>query len=74
MNRKDTHQVITKHYAAGIGFACATAWIAFGFGDAILCLTGAALFAAATAFWQGELDLPELQDRIGRNAQRRRRT
>ena len=32
-----------------LGFLFVAAWIAFGFGDAILCLLGAAGFYAATA-------------------------
>ena len=61
-----------KHYAAAMGFAFVAAWIAFGFGDAILCLLGAAIFAAAAAYWQGELDLGELQNRLGDRAARQR--
>ena len=61
-----------KYYAAALGFAFVAAWIAFGFGDAILCLLGAAIFAAAAAYWQGELDLSELQDRLGDRTARQR--
>ena len=53
-----------KHFAAGLGFAFAAAWIAFGFGDAVLCLLGAALFYAAARLLEGDLDLAELQDRF----------
>ena len=49
--------------AALIGFLFVAAWIAFGFGDAILCLLGAGAFYAVTAFYRGELDLAELQHR-----------
>jgi hypothetical protein len=63
--------MITKTTAAAFGFAFVAAWIAWGFGDAILCLIGAAIFLAAAAFWQGELDLTEVQDRLGQAAPRR---
>jgi hypothetical protein len=53
-----------KHFAALIGFAFVVAWIAFGFGNALLCLLGAALFYAAAALAEGEIDLARLQDRI----------
>ncbi len=52
-----------KHLAGLLGFLFVAAWIAFGFGDAILCLIGASVFYLATAFYQGELDLSELQQR-----------
>jgi hypothetical protein len=52
-----------QQLAGLIGFLFVAAWIAFGFGDAILCLLGAASFYAATAFFRGELDLAELQQR-----------
>ncbi len=53
-----------KHLAALLGFAFVAAWVAFGFGNALLCLLGAAVFYAATALAQGEIDLVRLQDRI----------
>ena len=53
------------YFAAALGFAFVAAWIAFGFGDAVLCLIGAAVFAAAVAVRAGELDLTELQERFG---------
>jgi hypothetical protein len=46
-----------------LGFLFVAAWIAFGFGDAILCLLGAAAFYAGAAFFRGELDLADLQQR-----------
>lgn len=46
-----------------IGFLFVAAWVALGFGDAVLCLIGAVVFYAVTAFYQGELDLAELQQR-----------
>jgi hypothetical protein len=55
-----------KQLAGLIGFLFIAAWIAFGFGDAILCLIGAAVFYLATAFYSGELDLTELQQRARR--------
>lgn len=57
----------TNQFAALLGFLWVAAWIAFGFGDALLCLLGAGAFYAAMAFYRGELDLGELQDRIGQN-------
>ncbi len=53
-----------RHLATLLGFAFVAAWIGFGFGDAILCLLGAALFAGAAAVLDGELDLGELQTRL----------
>ena len=63
-----------QHFAAILGFAFVAAWIAFGFGDAILCLVGAAVFAAVAAFWRGELDLGELQDRLSQATPAQRST
>jgi hypothetical protein len=51
------------HFAALLGFLFVAAWIALGFGDAILCLLGAAAFYLITAFYRGELDLEALQQR-----------
>jgi hypothetical protein len=57
--------------AALIGFLFVAAWAALGFGDAVLCLVGAAVFYAVTAFYRGELDLAELQQRaVGRRGPR----
>ena len=53
-----------KQFAALLGFAFVVAWIAFGFGNAILCLVGAAVFYAIAAVAQGELDLGDIQDRL----------
>ena len=55
-----------KHFAALLGFAFVAAWVAFGFGDAVLCLLGAGLFYGAAALAQGEIDLVRVQDRIQR--------
>ena len=52
-----------KQLAGLLGFLFVAAWIAFGFGDAILCLIGAAVFYLATALYLGELDVAELQRR-----------
>ena len=52
-----------KQFAALLGFAFVAAWIAFGFGNAILCLLGAGVFYAIAAVAQGELDLGEMQSR-----------
>ncbi len=52
-----------QQLAALIGFLFVAAWITVGFGDAILCLIGAAVFYLATAFYLGELDLEALQQR-----------
>jgi len=53
-----------KHFLALLGFAFVAAWIAFGFGYAILCLVGAAVFYAVASVLEGELDLGELQQRL----------
>jgi hypothetical protein len=52
-----------KQLAGLLGFLFVAAWIGFGFGDAILCLIGAAVFYLVIAFYSGELDLAELQQR-----------
>jgi hypothetical protein len=52
-----------KQLAGLLGFLFVAAWIGFGFGDAILCLIGAAVFYVATALYLGELDLAEMQQR-----------
>jgi hypothetical protein len=51
--------------AAIIGFLFVAAWAALDFGDAILCLVGAAVFYAATAIYRGEIDLASLQHNNG---------
>ncbi|MGI8411474.1 MAG: hypothetical protein ACR2LV_02195 [Solirubrobacteraceae bacterium] len=55
----------TNQFAALLGFAFVAAWIGFGLLDAILCLVGAAVLYLAVAVRQGEIDLAELQDRVG---------
>ncbi|PZS12817.1 MAG: hypothetical protein DLM64_04090 [Solirubrobacterales bacterium] len=57
--------ITPKHLAAMLGFAFVAAWIGLGFGDAILCLLGAAIFYAAVSFLEGDLDLADLQARFG---------
>jgi hypothetical protein len=61
-----------KQHLALIGFLFVAAWIGFDFGDAILCLVGAALFYAVGSVLEGELDLGDLQARLqrSRSAQR----
>ena len=53
-----------RAFAAAIGFAFVAAWIAFSFGEAILCLLGAAVFWAVAAVIEGDVDLGELQSRL----------
>lgn len=57
------------YFAALIGFLFAAAWAALGFGDAVLCLVGAGVFYAVTAFYRGELDLASFQQRSGPSRQ-----
>jgi hypothetical protein len=57
--------ITRKHFAGLIGFAFVAAWVGFNFGYAVLCLVGAALFYYAASFLEGELDLGELQARLG---------
>ncbi len=52
-----------QQLAALIGFLFVAAWATVSFGDAVLCLVGAAVFYLATAFYRGELDLAALQQR-----------
>ena len=56
-----------KQYLALLGFLFVAAWIGFNFGDAVLCLVGAAVFYAIGAVLQGELDLGDVQARIQRS-------
>ena len=57
-------------FAALLGFLFIAAWAALNFGDAILCLIGAAVFWAAAALYTGELDLADLQQRTSGRARR----
>jgi hypothetical protein len=56
-----------RQFAALLGFLFAAAWIGFGFGEAILCLLGAGVFAgllyAGEAFLRGDIDLADVQTR-----------
>ncbi len=58
----------TRQFAALLGFLFTAAWIGFGFGEALLCLVGAGVFAgllyAGEGFLRGEIDLGELQARL----------
>ena len=51
------------HFAALLGFLFVAAWIGLGFGNAVLCLLGAAACYLVTAFYRGELDVQALQQR-----------
>jgi hypothetical protein len=62
--------ITRKHFAALIGFAFVAAWVGFNFGYAVLCLVGAALFYYVASFLEGELDLGELQARLGGTGRR----
>ncbi len=55
----------TTQFAASLGFAFVVIWIAFGFGSAVLCLVGAAVFYAVALFLRGDLDLADVQSRLG---------
>lgn len=54
-----------KHLAAVVGFLFVAMWIFTNFGYAVLCLAGGAVFYAVAAFLQGELDVGDLQSRLG---------
>lgn len=65
--------ITIKHYLGLVGFLFVAAWIAFDdFGDAVLCLVGAAVFYLIGEIVQGELDLGEMQARITRSQTTRR--
>ena len=51
-------------FAALLGFLFVAVWAAGDFGDAILCLIGAAIFYLAYSLYRGELSLDELQQRL----------
>lgn len=55
----------SNQFAAILGFAFTAAWVAFGLGDAVLCLLGAVVFYALGSFFRGELDLADVQARLG---------
>ena len=50
----------SQQFAALLGFLFVAAWAALSFGDAILCLIGAAVFMLGNAFYRGELDVAEI--------------
>lgn len=56
-----------KHLLSLLGFLFVTAWIAFNFGYAILCLLGAGVFYGVGALLQGDLDLSDVQLRVQRS-------
>ncbi len=56
-----------KQFLALLRFLFVAAWIAFNnSGYAILCLVGAAVFYAAGAVLQGEINLGDMQSRVQR--------
>ena len=58
----------STQFAAILGFAFVAAWIAVGFGSAVLCLVGAAAFYAAVLLARGDVDLADVQSRLGGRA------
>jgi hypothetical protein len=50
--------------AAVGGFAFVAAWIGFGFGQALLCVLGAALCWLGAGIAEGKVDLGQLQSRL----------
>ena len=56
-----------KYYLGLLGFLFVAAWIAFSFGDAILCLVGAIVFYAIGSVLEGDVDLGEMQARMQRS-------
>jgi hypothetical protein len=48
------------------GFAFVAAWIGFGFGDAVLCLLGAAVAWIVAGILEGQIDLGEMQSHLGK--------
>lgn len=59
-----------KQFAALLGFLFVAIWIRFDFGDAVLCLAGAAAFWIAAQLILGELNLAILQTRFGETLHR----
>ncbi len=53
-----------KQFAAVLGFAFVAAWVAFGFGEAILCLLGAGLAWLLAGVVSGDVDLGDVQARV----------
>lgn len=56
----------TKQFISLLAFLFIAVWAGPGFGYAVLCLLGAAVFYAGTAFYRRELDLGDLQQRVPR--------
>jgi uncharacterized membrane protein (Fun14 family) len=52
-------------FAALLGFLFVAVWAARDFGDAVLCLIGAAIFYLAAAAYRGELG--DLQERLAQS-------
>ncbi len=64
----------TRQFAALLGLAFTVVWIATGFGQAVLALAVAGVAYAAVAFYEGDLDLAEAQDRLRGERERPPRT
>lgn len=60
----------SSQFAAALGFAFVVVWIGMGFGSAVLCLVGAAVFYAVVLLVRGDVDLAEVQSRLGGRAGR----
>ena len=58
-----------KQFFALIGFGFVLVWAAVGLGTAVLCLIGAAVFAALAGIVEGDVDLAEVQDRVRQGRQ-----
>lgn len=55
-----------KQFISLLAFLFIAVWAGPGLGDAVLCLLGAAVFYAGTAFYRRELELADLQQRVPR--------
>jgi len=53
-----------KQLSALLGFFFVFTWIAFSFGEAVLCLLGALVFYGIAAVLQGDVDLADVQARV----------
>ena len=58
----------TKQFISLLAFLFIAVWVGPGFGYAVLCLAGAGVFYAGTAFYRRELDLADLQQRVPRQS------
>ena len=63
-SRKEPELMNDQRFAALLGFAFAAAWVGFGFGEAVLCLVGAAAFYAVARFMAGELEMGDVRERV----------